>query len=157
MSLGHAFACGFFILRKDSQLYHLACFGIDRSCYIQIATVRLPPSRKLNNVPLPPLNHLDVSNHKRIVDGDAYTRSEATGIGWADSYFGDLHGTPLEPKVCRAELNLDAVSCAQNGGEHLCDMARISGWKVYSGRGSLTAQKYLDSARFAPKIRQSAR
>jgi hypothetical protein len=85
------------------------CLGIDRSGYIQIATVRLPPSWELNDVALLLSHHFDVTNHKRIVDSDAYTGSQAGSVGGANSDFRDPHGTPLVPKVCRAALTLDAV------------------------------------------------
>ena len=94
------FACDFFILTKDSLLYHLACFGVDRTGNLRICAARLPFSRELNEISLTEADHFEISDDKGIIDSDAYTGLHATTIDTANSDFGDLHGIVFEPKVC---------------------------------------------------------
>jgi len=100
------FAGNLFKLCKDCLLYYPARFGINRSGNLRIATARLPFFRKLNKISLPEPDYFGLSDHKGIVDSDAYTRPHVTTISKPNSDFGDLHGISLEPIVCPCSVDV---------------------------------------------------
>src|SRR5207302_10268070 len=89
----------------SSFRYHPACFVIDRNVNFRIAAVRLSFSPELDKIsPLEPA-HFEISDHKGIIDGDAYARLYSTGIGRTNSDFGDPHGISLKPRMCPCRVD----------------------------------------------------